>query len=88
MATSLTGLLSFLVGSDPTTGSIDSSDAQKRLFARQSAAWNARDARFRELFPELAAEADAAGPPTATSAPASPTRGALAAEGGPPPPPG
>jgi ubiquitin-conjugating enzyme E2 J2 len=53
VSTIITGLISFMVESAPTLGSIDTTDAQKRKFARQSLDFNVRDGTFCKLFPEL-----------------------------------
>jgi ubiquitin-conjugating enzyme E2 J2 len=50
----LKGLLSFMLETTPTTGSIVTSSEEKIALARQSAAFNLKDEKFRELFPELA----------------------------------
>ncbi|KAI5828797.1 UBC-like protein [Schizophyllum commune Tattone D] len=52
--TILTGLLSFMLSDEITTGSVNSSPAHKRGFAAQSHNWNIQQARFREAFPEYA----------------------------------
>lgn len=52
VATILTGLLSFMLSDEMTTGSVTSSDAHKRAFAARSHGWNLSQARFREAFPE------------------------------------
>ncbi|KAF7345535.1 UBC-like protein [Mycena venus] len=52
VATILTGLLSFMLSDEMTTGSVTSSDAHKRTFAARSHAWNIAQPRFREAFPE------------------------------------
>ncbi len=52
VATILTGLLSFMVTEDATTGSITTTDAQKRAYAEQSHAWNRKHYKFREIFPD------------------------------------
>ncbi|KAJ6471877.1 UBC-like protein [Mycena sanguinolenta] len=51
-ATILTGLLSFMLSDEMTTGSVTSSEAHKRAFAARSHAWNIAQPRFREAFPE------------------------------------
>lgn len=61
----LTGLLSFMLGSEDTVGSITTSDVEKRALARASHAWNRRDATFRDLFPDFIRDAP---PPPATAA--------------------
>lgn len=55
VSTILTGLLSFMLEDTPTTGSITTTKDDKILLAAQSRLWNARNNKFRDLFPELAA---------------------------------
>ncbi|KAL0581796.1 Ubiquitin-conjugating enzyme E2 6 [Marasmius crinis-equi] len=52
VATILTGLLSFMLSDEMTTGSVTSSDAQKRAYASRSHMWNLGQVRFKEAFPE------------------------------------
>ncbi|KAJ7607890.1 UBC-like protein [Roridomyces roridus] len=52
VATILTGLLSFMLSDEMTTGSVTSTDAHKRAFAARSHAWNVVNPRFKEAFPE------------------------------------
>lgn len=52
VATILTGLLSFMLSDEMTTGSVTSSDAHKRIFAARSHSWNLTQLRFKEAFPE------------------------------------
>ncbi|KAF5360074.1 hypothetical protein D9758_007554 [Tetrapyrgos nigripes] len=52
VATILTGLLSFMLSDEMTTGSVTSSDSHKRVFAARSHEWNLKQARFREAFPD------------------------------------
>jgi len=52
VATILTGLLSFMLSDEMTTGSVTSSDAHKRTFAARSHSWNITQLRFKEAFPE------------------------------------
>ncbi|PFH53226.1 hypothetical protein AMATHDRAFT_187785 [Amanita thiersii Skay4041] len=52
VATILTGLLSFMLSDEMTTGSMTSSDAHKRAFAARSHAWNLQQQRFKEAFPD------------------------------------
>jgi len=52
VATILTGLLSFMLSDEMTTGSITSSENHKRAFALRSHAWNLSQPRFKEAFPE------------------------------------
>ncbi|CAD6571684.1 MAG: Ubiquitin-conjugating enzyme E2 6 [Cyphobasidiales sp. Tagirdzhanova-0007] len=54
VSTILTGLLSFMLSDEITTGSIRSSDSEKREFAKSSHAWNLKNAKFRSIFPEYA----------------------------------
>ncbi|KAJ7155865.1 UBC-like protein [Mycena filopes] len=55
VATILTGLLSFMLSDEMTTGSVTSTEAHKRAFAVRSHAWNIGQARFREAFPDYSA---------------------------------
>lgn len=50
---SLTGLLSFMLSEEMTTGSVTSSDSHKRSFAQRSHQWNLEQTKFREAFPEV-----------------------------------
>lgn len=52
VATILTGLLSFMLSDEMTTGSVNANDAQKRQFASKSHAWNLKHPKFTEAFPE------------------------------------
>ncbi|OEU09604.1 UBC-like protein [Fragilariopsis cylindrus CCMP1102] len=52
VSTILTGLYSFMIESQPTLGSIESTKSQKEKFARQSLDYNVRDPTFCKLFPE------------------------------------
>ncbi|KAI0761828.1 UBC-like protein [Trametes elegans] len=52
VATILTGLLSFMLSDEMTTGSVNTSDAEKRAYAARSHSWNIQQKRFREAFPE------------------------------------
>ncbi|CAN8075015.1 unnamed protein product [Agarophyton chilense] len=49
----LTGLLSFMLETEETVGSIQTSHAQKRLLAADSHRYNRSDKLFRDLFPEF-----------------------------------
>ncbi|ORY27575.1 UBC-like protein [Rhizoclosmatium globosum] len=53
VGTILNGLLSFMVEETQTSGSIKTTDEQKKKFAGESLAWNKSNAKFVELFPEL-----------------------------------
>ncbi|XP_059609711.1 ubiquitin-conjugating enzyme E2 J2 isoform X2 [Phlebotomus argentipes] len=59
VATILTGLLSFMLESTPTLGSIDSTSYEKERFARRSITFNIRNETFRELFPDICNEMEA-----------------------------
>ena len=52
VSTILTGLVSFMVEKAPTLGSLETSDAQKRILAAQSLDFNCKDQTFRSLFPD------------------------------------
>lgn len=52
VATILTGLLSFMLSDEMTSGSVTTSDAEKRAYAARSHAWNLEQRRFREAFPD------------------------------------
>jgi ubiquitin-conjugating enzyme E2 J2 len=49
----LTGLLSFMLSDEMTTGSVTSSDGHKRAYAVRSHSFNLNQARFREAFPDV-----------------------------------
>eukprot|EP00040_Diaphanoeca_grandis_P031520 m.188599 g.188599 ORF g.188599 m.188599 type:complete len:222 (+) comp32350_c0_seq1:95-760(+) len=49
----LKGLVSFMVENTATAGSIVTSSAEKKRFAKNSADYNLKDADFCELFPEV-----------------------------------
>ena len=49
----LTGLLSFMLSDEMTTGSITSTDNHKLAFAARSHSWNVAQPRFKEAFPEV-----------------------------------
>ncbi|KAF8792760.1 Ubiquitin-conjugating enzyme E2 J2 like protein [Argiope bruennichi] len=56
VSTILTGLLSFMVEKNPTLGSIETSDYEKKLLATRSLEFNLKDPIFCELFPDLVEE--------------------------------
>ncbi|KAI1293877.1 Ubiquitin-conjugating enzyme E2 J2 [Halotydeus destructor] len=56
VSTILTGLLSFMVETKPTMGSIETSDYEKKVFAKQSWEYNMKNSIFVELFPDLVEE--------------------------------
>ncbi|RDX50819.1 UBC-like protein [Lentinus brumalis] len=53
VATILTGLLSFMLSDEMTTGSVTTTDAEKRVYAARSHSWNIQQKRFKEAFPEV-----------------------------------
>lgn len=53
VSTILTGLLSFMLEDTSTTGSIQTTTAEKKILAKQSATYNRSVAQFKDLFPEL-----------------------------------
>uniref|UniRef100_U5EME0 Ubiquitin-conjugating enzyme E2 J2 n=1 Tax=Corethrella appendiculata TaxID=1370023 RepID=U5EME0_9DIPT len=56
VATILTGLLSFMLETTPTLGSIESTMYEKRKYARNSLEFNMKNEIFKELFPEVCDE--------------------------------
>ena len=58
--TILTGLLSFMVDPQPTTGSIVTTAADKKRFAADSLAFNMKNPTFRKLFPNWVEIAESA----------------------------
>lgn len=48
----LTGLLSFMMDTAPTTGSVSTTAAEKKRLARESLAFNCRSSTFQKIFPE------------------------------------
>ncbi|KAF8318733.1 UBC-like protein [Clavulina sp. PMI_390] len=52
VATILTGLLSFMLSDEMTTGSVTSSDRDKRILASRSHAWNIQQRKFQDAFPD------------------------------------
>jgi len=54
VASILNGVLSFMLESTPTVGSIERSSAERRKLAKRSRAFNRKTSIFVELFPELA----------------------------------
>jgi ubiquitin-conjugating enzyme E2 J2 len=56
IATILTGLLSFMLESAPTLGSIETTTQEKKKFARQSLEFNLKNETFCELFPDIVEE--------------------------------
>lgn len=56
VSTILTGLLSFMVDKTVTYGSLDSSDEEKKIFAKKSWQHNLNDPTFTALFPDITEE--------------------------------
>ncbi|CAE6426188.1 unnamed protein product [Rhizoctonia solani] len=56
VATICTGLLSFMLSDEMTTGSVTSTDTEKRDFALRSHEWNRKQKRFRDAFPDYCGE--------------------------------
>lgn len=52
VGTILTGLLSFMYDTQPTTGAINTSKQEKQRLAKESLGYNCRNATFRKLFPQ------------------------------------
>jgi len=52
VATILTGLLSFMLSDEMTTGSVTSADSHKKAFAAKSHSFNLVQPRFKEAFPD------------------------------------
>ncbi|BBG98729.1 ubiquitin-conjugating enzyme 34, partial [Prunus dulcis] len=48
----LTGLLSFMMDNSPTTGSVNTTTAEKQRLAKASLAFNSKNPTFRKIFPE------------------------------------
>lgn len=48
----LTGLLSFMMDNSPTTGSVNTTVAEKQRLAKSSLAFNCKNTTFRKMFPE------------------------------------
>ncbi|KAL0081603.1 UBC-like protein [Phycomyces blakesleeanus] len=53
VATILNGLLSFMTTDETTTGSIKTTDSEKRFYAARSHIFNLKIQKFRDVFPEL-----------------------------------
>eukprot|EP00667_Euglena_gracilis_P007907 EG_transcript_7990 len=79
VGTVLTGLLSFMLETTPTTGAIETSEQFKRQCARDSLTFNLQQPAFPRSFPRMKAIAAAATPPTAAAGPAEARVGAEAA---------
>ncbi|XP_048419949.1 ubiquitin-conjugating enzyme E2 34-like isoform X2 [Pyrus x bretschneideri] len=48
----LTGLLSFMMDTSPTTGSVNTTVAEKKRLAKASLAFNSKNVTFQKIFPE------------------------------------
>lgn len=53
VSTILTGLLSFMLSDEMTTGSVTTTDADKRAYAARSHTWNLGQRKFKEVFPDF-----------------------------------
>mmetsp|Transcript_15084 Transcript_15084/g.45772 ORF Transcript_15084/g.45772 Transcript_15084/m.45772 type:complete len:213 (+) Transcript_15084:78-716(+) len=80
VGTILNGVLSFMLESTPTVGSVEKSTAERQQLARASHAFNRKTALFRELFPDLVAPEEEGG--DASGAPADGGGGGEGDEGG------
>jgi len=56
VATICTGILSFMLSDEITTGSMASTDQEKRTLAARSHSWNIKQRRFVEAFPDYVGE--------------------------------
>jgi len=54
VATILTGLLSFMLSEEMTTGSMQSTNREREVLAQRSHAWNVTQLRFKQAFPDYA----------------------------------
>ncbi|WVW79642.1 hypothetical protein I302_101611 [Kwoniella bestiolae CBS 10118] len=54
VATILTGLLSFMLSDEITAGAVKTSEADKKILAKQSHAFNIANKKFRDIFPDYA----------------------------------
>jgi ubiquitin-conjugating enzyme E2 J2 len=95
VASIINGVLSFMLEDGQTTGSIQTTLAEKHRLRDSSVAWNSKDPVFRELFPELVegkpftpklSAAPPSGEPDATAAEGA-TAASTASSMEPPPPP-
>ncbi|KAJ3092382.1 Ubiquitin-conjugating enzyme E2 6 [Quaeritorhiza haematococci] len=67
VSTILTGLLSFMLEDQSTTGSIKTTLEEKKVFAAKSHQWNLQVPKFKEVFPELCTPELAPFPPVQPS---------------------
>ena len=56
VSTILTGLLSFMIEKNPTMGSIETSEYEKKVLAKKSYDFNLNNNIFVELFPDIVSE--------------------------------
>lgn len=56
VSTILTGLLSFMIEKNPTMGSIETSEYEKKVLAKKSYDFNLNNKIFLELFPDTVSE--------------------------------
>ncbi|WRT69322.1 uncharacterized protein IL334_006306 [Kwoniella shivajii] len=54
VATILTGLLSFMLSDEITAGAVKTTEADKKILAKQSHAFNIGNKKFRDIFPDYA----------------------------------
>ncbi|KAL2493362.1 Ubiquitin-conjugating enzyme E2 34 [Abeliophyllum distichum] len=74
VSTILTGLLSFMMDSNPTSGSVTTTIEEKKRLAKASLAFNCKNPTFKKLFPEYVEQYEqqlAAEQPIEQAAPAS-----------------
>ncbi|ORX67465.1 UBC-like protein [Linderina pennispora] len=53
VATIITGLLSLMTDDEKTTGAIETTDAEKRIFAKNSREFNRQNPRFKNAFGDM-----------------------------------
>ena len=58
VGTILNGVLSFMLESTPTVGSVEKTLSERQALAKASMAWNRKSSIFRSLFPQLVVEPD------------------------------
>jgi ubiquitin-conjugating enzyme E2 J2 len=67
VASILTGLLSFMLSDENNYGSMSSTEAEKRAYAKYSMDFNRKNPTFLKMFPDLANSAEDQVDPNATS---------------------
>ncbi|CED84691.1 ubc-like protein [Phaffia rhodozyma] len=70
VATILTGLLSFMLSDEITTGSISTTNAERVSLAEKSHAWNLSNKKFKDMFPDYCTPKAKDVPDMPSSAPA------------------